>query len=97
MLIIRPAKFRYSKEYIDHYIQYSCCRKSLLEVWRERRIEEGGEIEESGGEGRIMIELTPYLNVLKIKWKGNRYPSPLFGHFKNFSWGSRGEGNDHII
>ena len=44
-----------------------------------------------------MIKLTPYLNVLKIKWKGNRYPSPLFGHLKNFSWGSRGEGNDHII
>ena len=44
-----------------------------------------------------MIKLTPYLNVLKIKLKGNRYPSPLFGHFKNFSWGSREEGNDHII
>ena len=53
MLIIKPAKFKYSKEYIDHYIQYSCCIKSLLEVWRERRVEGKEEklrrVEERGG------------------------------------------------
>ena len=53
MLIIRPVMFRYSKEYIDHYIQYSCCIKSLLEVWRERRVEGKEEklrrVEERGG------------------------------------------------
>ena len=52
MLIIRPVMFRYSG-YIDHYIQYSCCIKSLLEVWRERRVEGKEEklrrVEERGG------------------------------------------------